>query len=62
MFVIKTKHTRQGFLTEVVFKGGGFGHGVGMCQNGAVGMATLGKSTAEILKHYYIDSEIRRIY
>lgn len=31
----------------------GYGHGVGMCQYGADGMAKAGKSYQEILKHYY---------
>jgi stage II sporulation protein D len=33
--------------------GGGFGHGVGLSQTGAVGMAQKGHSYEEILKHYY---------
>lgn len=33
--------------------GGGWGHGVGLSQTGAVGMAEKGKSYEEILKHYY---------
>jgi stage II sporulation protein D len=33
--------------------GGGWGHGVGVCQTGAVGMAEKGATYDEILKHYY---------
>lgn len=33
--------------------GGGWGHGVGLCQTGAVGMAEKGATYDEILKHYY---------
>ena len=33
--------------------GGGWGHGVGMSQTGAVGMATKGATYQEILAHYY---------
>jgi SpoIID/LytB domain protein len=62
LFVLKQSHDAQGNLTELTITGGGFGHGVGMCQNGAVGMALQRKSTEEILHHYYINSEIRRIY
>ena len=36
-----------------VFKGKGFGHGVGMSQWGMQGMALAGRSAEEILKHYY---------
>ena len=35
------------------FSGGGWGHGVGMSQVGAFGMASEGKSADQILKHYY---------
>jgi stage II sporulation protein D len=42
--------------------GRGFGHGVGMCQCGAEGMALQGKTTAEILSHYYPGSKIARAY
>ncbi|MCL6612900.1 MAG: stage II sporulation protein D [Peptococcaceae bacterium] len=36
----------------------GYGHGVGMCQYGAKGMALKGKNYQEILKHYYTGIEI----
>jgi stage II sporulation protein D len=36
-----------------VFTGRGYGHGVGMSQWGAQGMALAGKSAEEILTHYY---------
>lgn len=41
--------------------GGGWGHGVGLSQTGAVGMAEKGATFEEILKHYYqgIDIEDR---
>jgi stage II sporulation protein D len=38
---------------EFLFIGRGWGHGVGLCQNGAYGMALAGKTAEEILKHYY---------
>jgi stage II sporulation protein D len=41
-----------------VFTGRGYGHGVGMSQWGAQGMALGGKSAEEILKHYYPGIEI----
>jgi SpoIID/LytB domain protein len=45
-----------------VFRGAGFGHGVGMCQMGAIGMATAGKTGAQILQHYYRGSHQHRLY
>ncbi|HET9794218.1 MAG TPA: SpoIID/LytB domain-containing protein, partial [Thermoanaerobaculia bacterium] len=38
---------------EFLFVGRGWGHGVGLCQNGAYGMALAGSTFEEILKHYY---------
>lgn len=45
-----------------VFRGGGFGHGVGMCQLGAIGMAEAGKTHAQILQHYYRGTHLHRLY
>lgn len=45
----------------VTFTTTGFGHGVGMCQYGANGMAKEGKSFQEILTHYYTGVEIRKM-
>lgn len=46
----------------VRFDGSGFGHGVGMCQWGARGMALAGKNHVEILEHYYKGVRVQRIY
>jgi stage II sporulation protein D len=42
-----------GRLSAIVATGRGWGHGVGLCQIGAFGMALLGRSAEEILGHYY---------
>jgi stage II sporulation protein D len=42
------------------FLGRGWGHGVGMCQNGAYGLACGGATYVEILKSYYTGVEITR--
>lgn len=42
--------------------GRGWGHGVGMCQCGAEGMARKGKTAEQILSHYYPGSWIERVY
>jgi stage II sporulation protein D len=47
---------------EYLFTGGGWGHGVGMCQTGAIGMAERGKSYQELLQHYYLGSRPRKLY
>ena len=38
---------------KLVVRGGGWGHGVGMSQYGAEGMARQGRSATQILQHYY---------
>ncbi len=43
------------------FRGRGWGHGVGMCQAGAYGMAMRGLSYREILEHYYTGIELGRL-
>jgi SpoIID/LytB domain protein len=45
-----------------VFRGAGFGHGVGMCQLGAIGMAEAGKSHDQILSHYYRGTHTHKLY
>jgi stage II sporulation protein D len=45
-----------------VIRGAGFGHGVGMCQMGAMGMAAAGRRSAQILAHYYRGSHLHRLY
>lgn len=39
----------------------GYGHGVGMSQYGALGMAKKGYTYEEILKHYYKDTKIQKL-
>jgi stage II sporulation protein D len=45
---------------RVVFHGRGLGHGVGMCQYGALGMAKAGKDYRVILEHYYPGTELKQ--
>lgn len=42
-----------------ILKGGGYGHGIGMSQNGANEMAKAGKTYREILTTFYSDVEIK---
>jgi stage II sporulation protein D len=53
----RTKH-----LTGWKAYGGGWGHGVGMSQTGAVGMAERGRSYQQILGHYYRGIELVQWY
>src|SRR5699024_10384039 len=54
-FTIQQKNNHFIFTTK------GYGHGVGMSQYGANGMAQEGKTYEEILNHYYQDIEISTI-
>lgn len=56
LFVVEVK---DGAAT---FRGAGYGHGVGLCQTGAIGMAEAGKSHQEILRHYYQGSVLRKLW
>jgi stage II sporulation protein D len=46
---------------KVIIEGRGFGHGVGMCQFGAMEMANQGKNYRQILYHYYRGTRIRKM-
>lgn len=54
--------TSEGSSDEFVFTGEGWGHGVGMSQYGAKGMAEAGFKYDEILKHYYTGTELINAY
>jgi stage II sporulation protein D len=47
-----------GAATRFTIRGAGFGHGVGMSQYGAMGMATQGWSHRRILAHYYTGTDL----
>jgi stage II sporulation protein D len=46
---------------RVVAKGNGFGHGIGMCQMGALGRAQAGQTYAEILQAYYPGTDLAKL-
>jgi SpoIID/LytB domain protein len=62
MFKVETKNDYNGKPEQFIFYGGGFGHGVGMCQSGAYGLANLGKNYKEILNHYFGAIEFKKVY
>jgi stage II sporulation protein D len=51
-----------GAVVGMTFFGRGWGHGVGMCQVGAYGMALDGATYDEILKKYYKGIELTKLY
>ena len=59
MFVCEYQLARNGLPNTFLFIGGGWGHGVGLCQTGAAGMAVSGIGFRDILKHYYPEAIIK---
>src|SRR5262249_4741791 len=58
LFFVQTEYGADHKPSAFVFHGGGWGHGVGMCQSGAMGRAQQGALYPEILKAYYPGTEI----
>lgn len=49
-------------IRRVRISGQGFGHGIGMCQYGAMGMAEAGYSYDQIIRFYYRGAKLQRFY
>jgi stage II sporulation protein D len=62
LFVIERHYDEDGRVTGFAFLGRGWGHGVGMCQVGAYGLARQGFTYEQILKAYYTGIELTRLY
>lgn len=62
LFVVDEERDAGGRLVGVTLVGAGFGHGAGMCQQGAIGMAEAGFDYRQILRHYYAGAEVRRVF
>jgi len=61
-FIIQTDFDDGSHPTHFHLKGAGWGHGVGLCQIGALGMALAGKSSGDILNHYFRSTELLKLY
>ncbi len=62
LFKLEIKKTKEGLPEEFIFFGGGWGHGVGMCQSGTYGLAKNGKSFSEILDRYFKGVRLDKLY
>ena len=62
LFVIERKFDDNGRVYGFAFLGRGWGHGVGMCQVGAYGLAKQGFTYDQILKAYYAGIDLTRMY
>ena len=61
LFVVDRQRDTDGRVMEFIFTGKGWGHGVGLCQVGAFGMALRGARYDEILNHYYTGVRIEAL-
>ncbi len=61
LFVINKRYSGSN-VTGYTFTGRGWGHGVGMCQYGAFGLAKMGIKYDEIIKHYYSGVELTKAF
>jgi peptidoglycan hydrolase-like amidase len=62
LFSFDIERNAQGEVLGMSFFGRGWGHGVGMCQVGAYGMAMDGATYDQILKKYYKGIELKKLY
>lgn len=61
LFVMNKRYSGS-TATGYTFTGRGWGHGVGMCQYGAYGLAKQGIKYDEIIRHYYTGVELTKAY
>jgi peptidoglycan hydrolase-like amidase len=62
LFSYDIERNADGAVVGASFFGRGWGHGVGMCQVGAYGMALAGATYEDILKKYYTGIELQKLY
>lgn len=62
LFVMNKRYDSNGRVASYNFTGRGLGHGIGMCQMGAYGLARQGYNYTQILKHYYSGIDLPRSY
>jgi stage II sporulation protein D len=62
LFVIDRAYDESGRVMKFTFSGRGWGHGVGMCQVGAYGLARAGLSYDKILKSFYTGISLTKLY
>jgi stage II sporulation protein D len=62
LYTLTRERSPDGSVSAFRFQGRGSGHGIGLCQVGAFGMARAGRTYEEILKTYYQGVQIRKAY
>jgi stage II sporulation protein D len=60
-FTAESSRGSSGSIEQLILRGGGYGHGIGMCQFGAIGRARAGQDYRTILTSYYQGTSVERI-
>ena len=61
-FIVSKTNAADGSVESFTLTGGGWGHGVGLCQIGAAVMASEGFKAEEILAHYFTGAKVQKLY
>ena len=61
-FVVDHLNIQNGIPQQFVLTGAGWGHGVGLCQIGAAVMGEKGYTYQQILKHYFCEADLQKLY
>jgi SpoIID/LytB domain protein len=61
-FVVSAERSATGAIERFILDGGGWGHGVGLCQIGAAVMAAKGFRAEDILAHYFSGAGLQKLY
>ncbi|MFH0988943.1 MAG: SpoIID/LytB domain-containing protein [bacterium] len=61
-FVVTMEKNSTGTPLKFILHGAGWGHGVGLCQIGAAVMAARGYEAEKIVKHYFHNAELMKLY
>ena len=61
LFVLDTEYSAKGRPQSLIFHGGGWGHGVGLCQSGAMGRAAAGENYQQIIQAYFPGVKIKKL-
>jgi stage II sporulation protein D len=59
---LETVKGSDGYIRQIQVRGRGWGHGVGLCQMGAVNLAQKGRTYDQILRHYYPGTVVAEWY
>lgn len=61
-FQVESERDGAGRCTSITLVGAGWGHGAGLCQIGALGMSLCGKDFKSIVKQYFPEAELKKLY